>query len=232
MHGNSFALKHPSQRGQALRHFCRNPHCRSKLQEPTANLHRAFCVHGCHQQFYRLRCIVCEKELPPGRSDRRFCRKPSCRNQYYRNPVLFDFNAPKLGLGTGRAHLASKSSIKPGTFSSDSGDRPWRIVAAGSAISANAYHCASLPIDPDTARRTAAANDWVVSARRLLGRDASIGSAIRRPRPPRPSSSTTRISTKFLTTCRFRGSCAGCRRPIHDRHSAADPSISSTRPPG
>jgi hypothetical protein len=160
MHGNSFALKHPSQRGQALRHFCRNPHCRSKLQEPTANLHRAFCVHGCHQQFYRLRCIVCEKELPPGRSDRRFCRKPSCRNQYYRNPVLFDFNAPKLGLGTGRAHLASKSSIKPGTFSSDSGDRPWRIVAAGSAISANAYHCASLPIDPDTARRTVAANDW------------------------------------------------------------------------
>lgn len=79
--------------------------------------------------------------------------------QYRRNPVVFDFDGPKPGGPTGRAHLASKSSIKPGTFFSDY-DRPWLIVAAGSAISANAYHCASLPIDPDTARRTVAANDW------------------------------------------------------------------------
>jgi hypothetical protein len=38
-------------------------------------------------------------------------------------------------------------------------DRPWRIVA-GPVISANTYHCAAIPIDPDTAKRTAAANDW------------------------------------------------------------------------
>ena len=74
--------------------------------------------------------------------------------------MLFDFDGPKTGLGTGRKHLASKSPIKSGTFSRPLDDRPWRIVAAGSAINANVYYCASLPIDPDTARRTAGANDW------------------------------------------------------------------------
>jgi hypothetical protein len=37
--------------------------------------------------------------------------------------------------------------------------RPWRIVV-GPVISANAYYYTSLPLDPDTARRAAVANDW------------------------------------------------------------------------
>ena len=153
----SSVLEH-LQRSDNSRHYCRNRHCRAKLKTPTDNLHRAFCVRGCYQQFYRNRCVVCEKELPPGRSDRRFCRKPSCRNQYRRNPVLFDFGEPKTGHSTGPADLALKSPIKSGAFCGLEPDRPWRI-AAGPKISASNYHCATVPLDPERAKRTAAAND-------------------------------------------------------------------------
>jgi hypothetical protein len=157
MHGN-LALKHPDQFGQALRHRCRNPRCRMKLKAPVDNPHKAFCTPGCYSSFYLKRCLVCEKAKPPGRSDRRFCRKPSCRNQYHRNPLLYDLGEPKTGPTTGPAHLALKSPIKSGIKSAGSDDRPWRIVA-GPKISASNYHCAALPIDPDTAKRVAAANN-------------------------------------------------------------------------
>ena len=122
------------------RHYCRNRHCRAKLKAPTDNLHRAFCCRGCYRQFYRVRCIVCEKDLPPGRSDRRFCRKPSCRSQYRRNPTLYDHSA-------GLADLSLKSPIKPGLKSGLGTDRTWRIIA-GPALGPSAFHCAT--IEPDT----------------------------------------------------------------------------------
>jgi hypothetical protein len=55
---------------QDLRHYCRNPRCRSKLPSPTDNHHRAFCCKGCHSSFYLKRCIVCENDKP---SDWRPC---------------------------------------------------------------------------------------------------------------------------------------------------------------
>jgi hypothetical protein len=99
-----------------LRHYCRNSNCRTKLPEPTANLRRAFCTRGCHAQFYRNRCLVCENELPPGRSDRKLCRRPKCRREYRQNKVLFETPKPKSGSDTVRAHLASKNPDKTGTF--------------------------------------------------------------------------------------------------------------------
>jgi hypothetical protein len=117
------------QTSSNARHLCRNPRCRSKLKAPTDNLRRAFCCRGCHSQFYRTRCLVCEKELPPGRSDRRFCRRPSCRSQYRRNPILFNFDKPKTDRTTGPADLSLKSPIKSGTFGGLETDRTWRIVA-------------------------------------------------------------------------------------------------------
>lgn len=99
-----------------LRHYCRNSNCRTKLPEPTANLRSAFCTKGCHAQFYRNRCLVCENELPPGRSDRKLCRRPKCRRQYRQNKMLFEPPKPKSGSDTARAHLASKNPHKTGTF--------------------------------------------------------------------------------------------------------------------
>src|SRR6516225_7835340 len=43
-----------------LRHYCRNPRCRSKLPQPVANPREAFCARGCHSSFYLKRCLVCE----------------------------------------------------------------------------------------------------------------------------------------------------------------------------
>ena len=40
-----------------LRHYCRNPRCRSKLKQPVENPRRAFCTRGCHSSFYHSRCL-------------------------------------------------------------------------------------------------------------------------------------------------------------------------------
>jgi hypothetical protein len=48
---------------QSLRHYCRNPRCRMKLQAPVENEHRAFCCRGCFESFYRSRCLVCEEPM-------------------------------------------------------------------------------------------------------------------------------------------------------------------------
>jgi hypothetical protein len=66
-----------------LRHRCRNPHCRTKLNQPVENLHTAFCKRGCYDSFYLKRCLVCEKDKPAGSTARRkLCRRPKCEGRY------------------------------------------------------------------------------------------------------------------------------------------------------
>jgi hypothetical protein len=60
-----------------LRHRCRNQRCRCKLPEPVENLHRAFCCRSCFEQFYRTRCLVCEK--PKRHQRRQLCGKSARR---------------------------------------------------------------------------------------------------------------------------------------------------------
>jgi hypothetical protein len=64
-----------------VRHYCRNPHCRSKLPAPVVNSQRAFCCRGCYAQFFARHCRVCEAEVPyrEGRGNR-VCRRAKCRN--------------------------------------------------------------------------------------------------------------------------------------------------------
>ena len=68
-----------------MRHYCRNPHCRSKLREPVENEHLAFCCKGCFESFYLKRCRVCEKPLreAPRRGQRRlYCRAQKWPERY------------------------------------------------------------------------------------------------------------------------------------------------------
>jgi hypothetical protein len=48
---------------KAARKFCRYTRCRTKLAEPTTNLHEAFCKRGCYDSFHLKLCRVCEKPL-------------------------------------------------------------------------------------------------------------------------------------------------------------------------
>ena len=145
-------IEHQGQFGQ-VRHRCRNPRCRMKLKAPVDNPHKAFCTKGCYDSFYLKRCVVCEKEKPSGRSDRKFCRRPKCRTEYHKNPGLFGETASTITLRTD----SSKSADSTGTKTGDLDGRPWRVVA-GPTISAGTYHCATVPLDPT--KRAAAANDW------------------------------------------------------------------------
>ena len=103
---------------EKLRHYCRNPRCGSKLKAPVENVREAFCARGCHTQFYRKRCIVCEQPMERKRESQQLCKRRKCKSR---------FAALKAHSLLGRYHPsshvldASKNPTKPGTF--------WRQVA-------------------------------------------------------------------------------------------------------
>jgi len=138
---------------QTLRHYCRNPRCRSKLPSPASDPRKAFCTRGCHSSFYLKRCLVCENDKPAGSTARRkLCRRPKCEGRYRKNSAHYSF----LGADTTSAANVPRSAQSTGIKSADFDDRPWYIVA-GPKITAAVYHCAS--VDPDIAAR-ARVNDW------------------------------------------------------------------------
>jgi hypothetical protein len=140
---------------ETLRHYCRNPRCRSKLKEPV-DAHRAFCTPGCHSSFYLKRCLVCENDKPAGSTARRkLCRRPKCEGRYRKNSAHYSF----LGADTTSAANVPRSAQSTGIKSADFDDRPCYIVA-GPKISAAVYHCATLPVDPDIAARVNASSNW------------------------------------------------------------------------
>ena len=74
-----------------LRRMCRNPLCRMKLPEPTANLREAFCTRGCHTSFYRKRCIVCEKDMPRNSKSQLTCYRKECRTAWRKKAIFSRF---------------------------------------------------------------------------------------------------------------------------------------------
>ena len=127
-----------------LYHRCRNPKCRVKLSPAADNKHKAFCCRGCYNSFYLKQCIVCEREKPAGRSDRKFCRRPRCRSQYSRNTSFYAYPVPNTVRATDSSKSARKSGAKTGQF----GPRPWRILA-GPPLSVSALRAATVPDGPD-----------------------------------------------------------------------------------
>jgi hypothetical protein len=118
---------------------CRNPRCKSRLAASVDNPHKAFCAAGCHAQFYFTRYVVCEKDKPAGRSDRKLCRRPKCRTNYRKNKGLF----ARTGPGTDLCRLSSRSAQSTGTKIDDLADRKWRQMA-GPELIASAFHCAAV----------------------------------------------------------------------------------------
>ncbi len=158
---------------QTLRHYCRNPRCRSKLPSPASDPHKAFCTPGCHSSFYLKRCLVCENDKPARSTARRkLCRRSKCEGRYRKNGAHYSF----LGADTASAANVPRSAQSTGIKSADFGDRASHIVA-GPKITACVYHCATLLADPDIAARVNAASDWGRIRKEI---------AWSKPRPPAP----------------------------------------------
>jgi hypothetical protein len=134
-----------------FRHYCRNPRCRSKLAAPVENPRNAFCTTQCFVRFYRLRCIVCERDLSPGPANRRVCARASCRAEIRRFPLLYAFASPTTASSTGIVEGPPKTSTK------SKPNLPVRVW--GPSLPERSLHFARLPLDPDTAARVARAND-------------------------------------------------------------------------
>jgi hypothetical protein len=101
---------------ESTRHRCRNPRCRLKLPVPVENKHRAFCSRGCHEQFYRARCLVCERDITEdpmtGKKRRRrhqYCGR-GCQNMLLR--LAFMESERRCGIlegrGLARVHVFRK----------------------------------------------------------------------------------------------------------------------------
>jgi hypothetical protein len=127
---------------QELRHYCRNPKCRSKLPTPVANPREAFCARGCYRSVYLKRCVVCEGPIERKRDDQKVCRKAKCRSAWR--------------AGSGFGCYAASSDAKLATETPDSigptqplkTDRSWRIVA-GAELTPGQLRAATVPDGPD-----------------------------------------------------------------------------------
>jgi hypothetical protein len=126
---------------ETLRHYCRNPRCRSKLPAPVSNPRDAFCTRGCHSSFYRKRCLICEQPMERKSENQLICGKRRCRNALQARQSLGRYMAPSDVIHP------LKNPIKPGIKSGLADDRPWRIVAG--QISPAAFHCATVPDGPN-----------------------------------------------------------------------------------
>jgi hypothetical protein len=112
---------------QEVRHYCRSPRCRSKLPAPVANEREAFCTRGCHRQFYRSRCLICEGPMER-KTERQFiCSKRKCRN------ALQSRSLPLGQYGTGDVISPSKKPVNKGLKQALKPDRPrpWRPFRGG-----------------------------------------------------------------------------------------------------
>jgi hypothetical protein len=122
---------------ETLRHYCRNPRCRSKLPAPVANPREAFCTRGCYGSFYLRRCLACEGPIDRKRADQKVCRKAKCRS------ALRGGNDFGCYAGTSPAKLASKTPDFIDPKMPLRTEQPWRVVA-GPKLSSSALRCATI----------------------------------------------------------------------------------------
>jgi hypothetical protein len=108
---------------ETLRHFCRNPRCRSKLPSPVSNPREAFCTRGCHSSFYRKRCLICEQSMERKNERQLVCSKRRCRNGLQARQNLGKYLPSSDGVSP------LENPIKMGIKSGLAGDRAWRIIA-------------------------------------------------------------------------------------------------------
>jgi len=110
------------------RHYCRNLKCRSRLPAPIENVRKAFCCRGCHNAFYRTRCLVCEKDTGTNPltgekrkrlGQRKFCGR-KCKAEARQFPHVYAGVLPGPVRRTRSSSSCDKMDLKTGP----AGDRP------------------------------------------------------------------------------------------------------------
>jgi hypothetical protein len=116
---------------ESARHRCRNPRCRMKLPAPVDNPHHAFCCRGCHEQFHRARCLVCERDISMDpmtgtarirSAQRQYCGR-RCQNENARFPHVYRPYPPQGGPHPIKRLTGSRSAHSTGIKSATEGDR-------------------------------------------------------------------------------------------------------------
>jgi hypothetical protein len=125
-----------------VRHYCRNPKCRMRLPEPVSNKREAFCTRGCHQSFYRKRCVICEKSIERTVYNRKICKNAICRSAFKANSALGGYS------GSQSVKPAREVPVNQVLFSASKRIDPlksgWRQIA-GPPLTVSQFHCAILP---------------------------------------------------------------------------------------
>jgi hypothetical protein len=123
---------------QTLRHYCRDPRCRMKLKAPVENPREAFCCRGCHQGFYRKHCLICEAEMVRKAENQLICGKRRCRNALQERQNLGRYLAPPDTADPPKSAHSTGLKSRLAAY-----QPPWYVVAAGAAITAGIFHCAT-----------------------------------------------------------------------------------------
>jgi hypothetical protein len=186
---------------QDLRHRCRNPRCRGKLQIPTDNVHNAFCTRTCFTGYFRSRCLVCERSFKRMREGQHTCGRSKCQTALRRDWVRF---FGKWAPGVGHPSLSEgetlRNPIESGIKSAHESSRPWRQIA-GPPASLEALRLATIGVDgvlqlerkqkalvesylhdPDPDRATQREAAYVVAVKRF--RDRGWGKPVAAPALP------------------------------------------------
>jgi hypothetical protein len=112
---------------QEVRRYCRCARCRSKLPKPVSNPREAFCCRGCHKQFYRSRCLICEGPMERKTERQLICGKRKCRNGLQsRSLPLGQYGSRDVISPLKKAvNKGLKQALKPDR------PRPWRPFRGG-----------------------------------------------------------------------------------------------------
>jgi hypothetical protein len=125
-----------------MRHYCRNPRCRSKLPAPVSNAREAFCCRGCHGSFYRHRCLICEQPMERKTENQLICGKRKCRNALVARSGLGRY------LPSSDVISPSKKPVNKGLEGPPTDGRPWRVIA-GPELTPDQLHGATVPDGPN-----------------------------------------------------------------------------------
>jgi len=136
------------------RQTCRNPNCGAKLKAPTDNRHHAFCTVGCYRQFFRHRCVVCERQMerPAQAAGKKICGKRKCRILLRQSPISYRPMGHSLIEGERPLGSADKIGGKKGWREQP---KVWKVIAGQNLSHANLI----VPLDPETASRVRLANE-------------------------------------------------------------------------